>query len=146
MKYTLPLFETDKELIMLKILLIAAVITILAFILFAMMCAMIVAGRSDEQADMENNEGADEMFWKKQICPKCKVGQETYRLDSKSEACPFIHCWKDNKCSAFEPIEKPSKNGIFSNIKNKQSVPPPKNRTLQAVLRGFRGGCVTQIK
>ena len=47
---------------MLKIIFIAATITIFAFVLLAMMCAMIVAGRSDEQADMENNEGADEMF------------------------------------------------------------------------------------
>ncbi len=111
-----------------KILLGILAILILAFCVIAMYCAIIVAGRSDEEYSNKdnNNGGDDDMFFKKQICPKCKVGQETYRLDSKSEACPFIHCWKDNKCSAFEPIEKPSKNGIFSTIKNKRSVTPPR--------------------
>ena len=132
-----------------KILLGISAIIIIAFCVIAMYCAIIVAGRSDEEYNNKdnNNGGDDDMFFKKQICPKCKVGQETYRLDNKSEACPFIHCWKDNKCAAFEPIDKPSKNGIFNAIKNKRSVtPPPKNRALQAILRGFVGGCITRIK
>lgn len=111
---------------MLKIIFIAATITILAFVLLAMMCAMIVAGRSDEQADMENNEGADEMFWKKQICPRCKTGKYTYDLDPKSETCPYICCWKRNKCSFYKPLEKPSKPGIFQRNKNKVTVYPPR--------------------
>lgn len=113
---------------MLKIIFIAAAIIILAFVLLAMMCAMIVAGRSDEQADMENNEGADDVFLKKQICPRCKTGKYTYDLDPKSETCPYIGCWRRNKCSFYKPLEKSSKTGIFKRNKNKVTVtPPPKN-------------------
>lgn len=106
---------------MLKIIFIAVAITILAFVLLAMMCAMIVAGRSDEQADMENNEGADEMFWKKQICPRCKTGKYTYDLDPKSETCPYIGCWRRNKCSFYKPFDKNSKKRFLNGILNKQS-------------------------
>lgn len=111
---------------MLKILFIVITITILAFVLFAMMCAMIVAGRSDEQADMENNKGADEMFWKKQICPRCKTGRDSYILDEHSESCPYIGCWKNGKCQFYVPLEKPSKPGIFKRNKNKVTVTPPR--------------------
>ena len=111
---------------MLKIIFIAAAIIILAFVLLAMMCAMIVAGRSDEQADMENNEGADDVFLKKQICPRCKTGKYTYDLDPKSETCPYIGCWRRNKCSFYKPLEKSSKTGIFKRNKNKVTVTPPR--------------------
>lgn len=125
-----------------KLLLGILAILILAFCVVAMYCAIIVAGRSDEEYNnKDNNNGEDnDMFFKKQICPKCKVGQETYRLDNKSEACPFIHCWHNNKCSAFEPLDKPSKNGIFSNIKNKRSVtPPPRKIGLYTAFYGAFG-------
>ena len=100
---------------MLKIIFIAVAITILAFVLLAMMCAMIVAGRSDEQADMENNKGDNDMFNKK-ICPRCKTGKYTYDLDPKSETCPYICCWKRNKCSFYKPLEKHSKSSLFHKV------------------------------
>lgn len=34
------------------------------------------------------------MIWKKQICPRCKTGKDSYELDKRSEACPYIGCWK----------------------------------------------------
>ena len=100
---------------MLKIIFIAVAITILAFVLLAMMCAMIVAGRSDEQADMENNKGDNDMFNKK-ICPRCKTGKYTYDLDPKSEACPYIGCWRRNKCSFYKPLDKHSKPSLFHKL------------------------------
>ena len=102
---------------MLKIIFIAVAITILAFVLLAMMCAMIVAGRSDEnENNSDNNEGADDMFLKKQICPRCKTGKYTYDLDPKSETCPYICCWKRNKCSFYKPLEKHSKSSLFHKV------------------------------
>ena len=95
---------------MAKILLTISTISILAFIVVAMYCAMIVAGRSDENENKGNsNEGDDEMIWNKQICPRCKTGKWSYELDRHSEACPYIHCWRRNKCSFYKPLEKHSK-------------------------------------
>ena len=132
-----------------KILLGILTILILAFCVVAMYCAIIVAGRSDEEYSNKdnNNGGDDDMFFKKQLCPKCAVGQRSYELDKHSDICPYIGCLKDGKCHFYEPIKSGSKKGVFNAIKNKRSVtPPPKNRALQAILRGLVGGCVTQIK
>ena len=113
---------------MAKILLTITALLILAFIVVAMYCACVLAGRSDENENNDNNEGADDMFLKKQICPRCKTGKYTYDLDPKSETCPYIGCWRRNKCSFYKPLEKPSKSGIFKRNKNKVTVtPPPKN-------------------
>ena len=50
---------------MAKMLLTISTISILAFIVVAMYCAMIVAGRSDENENKGNsNEGDDDMFGK----------------------------------------------------------------------------------
>lgn len=46
------------------------------------------------------------MYLEKQICPKCKVGKESYELDRHSETCPYIEYWKDGKCPFFRPIDK----------------------------------------
>ena len=91
-------------------------------IVVALYCTLIIAGRSDDQAKMENNEGDDDMFFNKLICPRCKTGKYTYDLDPKSDVCPYIGCWKRNKCHFYKPLEKGTKNGIFSGFKNEQSV------------------------
>ena len=110
---------------MAKILITIAALLILAFIVVAMYCACVLAGRSDEnENNSDNNEGADDMFWKKQICPRCKTGKYTYDLDPKSETCPYIGCWRRNKCSFYKPLDKESKKGVFSGFKNKRSVTP----------------------
>ena len=101
---------------------IGAAIVVLVIALY---CALVIAGRSDEQADMENNKGDNDMFNKK-ICPRCKTGKYTYDLDPKSEVCPYIGCWRRNKCSFYKPLEKPSKTGIFKRNKNKATVTPPR--------------------
>lgn len=111
---------------MAKILLTITALLILAFIVVAMYCACVLAGRSDEnENNSDNNEGADDMFLKKQICPRCKTGKYTYDLDPKSETCPYIGCWRRNKCSFYKPLDKESKKGVFSGFKNKRSVTPP---------------------
>ena len=56
-----------------------------------------------------NNKGGGDMIWKKQICPRCKTGKDSYELDKRSEACPYIGCWKNCICSFYDPLEKPKK-------------------------------------
>lgn len=87
--------------------------TAIVVIVVALYCALIIAGRSDEETSMENNEGADNMFFRKQICPRCKTGKYTYDLDPKSENCPYIECWKRNKCPFYKPLFKDDKTCLF---------------------------------
>ena len=94
---------------------------IVLFLIVAMYCALIVADRSDEQANMENNEGANDLFNKK-ICPRCKTGKYNYDLDPKSDACPYIGYWRRNKCSFYKPLEKAPKNSILSGLQKRRSV------------------------
>ena len=112
---------------MAKILLTITALLILAFIVVAMYCACVLAGRSDENENNgDNNEGDDDMFFKKQICPRCKTGKYTYDLDPKSETCPYIGCWRRNKFHFYKPLEKGAKKDIFGGLKNKRSVTPEK--------------------
>ncbi len=91
---------------MAKLILGIMAIGILVFFIYAMMCVMIVTGRSDEQAS--------KMYLEKQICPKCKVGKESYEFDRHSETCPYIECWQDEKCPFFKPIDESQNKGILS--------------------------------
>lgn len=104
---------------MAKILFGISALLILTFIIIAMYCDLVIAGRSDDDGNVNNNGGDDEMFWEKQICPKCKVGKESYELDRHSDACPYIGCWKDGKCHFYVPLDNPPKKGIFKKNKNK---------------------------
>ena len=92
---------------MLKILFITSTIIILVCVILA----IIVAGRSNE----EDAEGVDET----QICLRCKTGEYTYELDPKSEACPYVGCWKKGKCSFFVPLDKSSKMRTLKKMKRK---------------------------
>lgn len=78
-------------------------VAILAIVV-ALYCAMLLAGRSDENNN--NNEGYDDMFWKKQLCPNCRTGKESYELDKHSESCPYIGYLKEGTCSFFVPFEE----------------------------------------
>ena len=97
-------------------------------IVVALYCALIIAGRSDEQANMENNKGDDDMFFKKQICPRCKTGKYTYELDPKSECCPYIGCWRRNKCRFYKPLDKTHRASTLNgfNSKRNYNIPPEK--------------------
>ena len=68
-------------------------------------------------ADSFSDEQVNKMFIKKQICPKCKVGKESYELDRLSETCPYIGYWKDGKCQFFQPLDKPLKKVFFARKK-----------------------------
>ncbi len=41
-----------------------------------------------------------------QLCPKCKTGADSYKLDPKSVMCPYIHFHNGKSCPFFAPIEK----------------------------------------
>ena len=83
---------------------------------------MVVAGRSDENENNgDNSEGDDDIFFRKQICPRCKTGKYTYDLDLKSEVCPYIGCWRRNKCHFYKPLNKTSQKGFLNRILNKES-------------------------
>ncbi len=97
---------------MLKIFILTFLFVIGASILLAMYGALVIARRSDKQANMENNEGDDDMFWKKQLCPNCRTGKESYELDQHSESCPYIGYLKEGKCSFFVPFEGPQNRNI----------------------------------
>lgn len=91
-----------------KLLLIISVIIIVLCVV-PLCSALIIAGRSDKRADTLYNEGAYEMFRRKQICPKCKTGRDSLRLDEHSEFCPYIGSLKNGRCPFYVPIEEPSK-------------------------------------
>lgn len=92
-----------------KILLGILALLILSFIIIAMYCALIIDDFSDKENKSKEN---DELFKKKQLCSKCKIGQESYELDRHSAVCPYISCWRKGKCQFYEPIEKPLKGSI----------------------------------
>lgn len=86
--------------------------TAIVVIVIALYSALIIAGRSDEQANIENNKGANGLFNKK-ICPRCKTGKYTYDLDPKSDACPYIECWNRNECPFYKPLSKDDNTCLF---------------------------------
>lgn len=112
----------------------------MAFIVVAMYCAMIVAGRSDENENKGNNEGDGDMFGKKQICPRCKTGKYTYELDPKSVTCPYIGCWKCNKCHFYKPLEKISKEDKNEVAKKQQEYHVSKSNFLERFFCRIKNG------
>ncbi len=106
---------------MAKILLTIAALLTLAFIVVAMYCAMVVAGRSNDNGNNGyKNKRDSEIFDEKQICCRCKTGKESYELDEHSESCPYIGCWNDGKCSFYIPLEY-SKTSIIKKNERKKS-------------------------
>ena len=39
------------------------------------------------------------------LCPKCKTGAESYRLDPKSPMCPYLQYHNVERCPFFVPIK-----------------------------------------
>lgn len=39
-----------------------------------------------------------------QLCPKCKTGLESYQLDPKSEACPYLAYHNGETCIFYKPL------------------------------------------
>ena len=55
---------------------------------------------------------------KKQLCPSCKRGMESYELDKHSETCPYMRGMINGKCRFYVPFEKKMKFKFFR--KNKK--------------------------
>ena len=77
-----------------KLFLVLSLIIFTAFLVFTLYCAFLIAGRSDKIS-----------FPNEHLCPKCKTGKETYELDNLSDNCPYLGCYKNNKCLFFVPFE-----------------------------------------
>lgn len=56
------------------------------------------------------------MFLKKQICPNCKTGQESYCLDSHTDVCPYIDYLKNGKCPFYKPLKQNGKSYLVRDI------------------------------
>lgn len=76
------------------------------------------------------------MLWKKNLCPNCKTGKDSYELDRHSEVCPYISCYncKKKECRFYVPLET-DKKSLFSKILG--VFTPPENEPYAAVLGGF---------
>lgn len=40
------------------------------------------------------------------LCPKCKTGADSYKLDPRSPVCPYQQYYKKKSCPFFAPIEE----------------------------------------
>ena len=40
-------------------------------------------------------------LYSEQLCPKCKVGMDSYILDNKSPFCPYLHLHTGDSCAKF---------------------------------------------
>ncbi|MBQ7036906.1 MAG: hypothetical protein IJN74_05400 [Clostridia bacterium] len=41
------------------------------------------------------------------LCPRCKTGKKSVKLDLHSEECPYLSSWKNGECQFFVPLEQP---------------------------------------
>lgn len=92
---------------MLKVLFIIAVIIIVSVVLFTVICALIISGRSDTCSNEESVK--QDIFDKTHICSNCKTGKIAYDMDPEAEVCPYVGCWKNNKCHFYEPLTEEAK-------------------------------------
>ncbi len=46
------------------------------------------------------------MCAKKQLCPNCQTGADSFKLDRHSTMCPYIGCHKNGGCSKYLPMNK----------------------------------------
>ena len=40
------------------------------------------------------------------LCPTCKTGEESYKLDALSPVCPYLSAYNGIRCPYYIPIEK----------------------------------------
>ena len=89
-----------------KILLGLIIVAVILAMVVALYCALIIAVRSKrDHSNVDNNEENYNRFSKKQICPKCKTGKESYNLDIHSDTCPYIGYYKNGKCRFYKHID-----------------------------------------
>lgn len=46
------------------------------------------------------------------LCPTCKTGAESYKLDELSPICPYISCYNGVRCAYYVSIDK--RKGVLS--------------------------------
>lgn len=98
---------------MIKILLVAVALIILAFIIASIYCICVFASYFNENEYDES----DDILLKKQICSECKTGQYYYELDPDSCICPNINSLKNGRCEYFDPIGKKAEQSSKGRIK-----------------------------
>ena len=76
------------------------VMTVLVFIFIIMKvkCVTLSFKKPKKQVNKTRNDTAQ------LLCPNCKTGRESYKLDRLSENCPYIECMKDGKCKFYVPF------------------------------------------
>lgn len=47
----------------------------------------------------------------RELCPQCKTGAESYRLDPKSPMCPYLQYHNVERCPFFVPIKESEASG-----------------------------------
>lgn len=57
----------------------------------------------------------------KLLCSDCETGRRSYKLDSKSEMCPYMFCCDGHTCSMYKKMNKPEK---ASEISDEVFTPP----------------------
>lgn len=55
---------------------------------------------------------------RKILCPNCKTGQDSYKLDPSSPVCPYFSCYNGIRCNYYVPVDGAGKKGIFSKFKS----------------------------
>lgn len=41
-----------------------------------------------------------------QLCPNCKTGADSYKLDPRSRVCPYQQYYKNKRCPFYAPIKE----------------------------------------
>ena len=89
-----------------KITFIIIAIFLFAIVIGVLFCACIIAGGfDDEDYEEEIKREKQELNRKKQLCPVCKTGKESYEIDNLSDVCPYMEHLKDGKCKYFVHLD-----------------------------------------
>jgi len=56
---------------------------------------------------------------RKILCPDCKTGKESYKVDPTSPVCPYFSCYNGVHCAYYIPDAGKEKDNIFSRIVQK---------------------------
>ncbi len=51
------------------------------------------------------------------LCPDCKTGEESFRLDPSSPVCPYYECYNGIRCNYYVPTKKKGIKKILYKIK-----------------------------
>ena len=51
------------------------------------------------------------------LCPDCKTGEESCRIDPSSPVCPYYECYNGIRCNYYVPMEKKGIKKIVFKIK-----------------------------